>query len=46
MHKNWHVSCFVCTTCEQPFAGDYCTISGKPYCKQVTITSCEIGKPS
>ncbi len=35
MHQNWHYSCFVCTTCQKPFEGDYCTISNAPYCKQV-----------
>ncbi|ELR17424.1 uncharacterized protein ACA1_061640 [Acanthamoeba castellanii str. Neff] len=34
MHQNWHYSCFVCTTCQKPFEGDYCTISNAPYCKQ------------
>jgi hypothetical protein len=35
MHQHWHHACFVCTACQQPFEGDYCTISNAPYCKQV-----------
>jgi len=34
MHQNWHQACFVCTTCNKPFEGDYFIISGEPYCKQ------------
>ena len=31
--KHWHVDCFVCTTCKDPFeAGKYFTHANKPYC--------------
>ena len=29
----WHVACFTCTTCEQPFTESYMPYNGKPYCQ-------------
>jgi LIM and senescent cell antigen-like-containing domain protein 1/2 len=34
LDKSYHVECFVCTTCQQPFAnGGFLEHEGKPYCE-------------
>jgi len=32
MGQKWHKNCFVCSSCQQPFAGGYAEKNGMPYC--------------
>lgn len=34
MNKRWHLSCFVCTQCLQPFSGNYYEKDQRPYCEK------------
>jgi hypothetical protein len=34
MNKKWHVQCFVCTQCTQPFDGTFLERDGRPYCER------------
>lgn len=34
MNRKWHVQCFVCTQCTQPFDGTFLERDGRPYCER------------
>jgi len=39
LDKSWHVACFTCTTCKQPFSGKIFEKGGKPYCEEHVNTA-------